>query len=225
MLKGDNARGNASCKAITRFDCWPLSAMAMLRQLTFSLDERRVDDNLQFALTKNNNPNRAAMWVALFCFLLKCGVFSIAREKAHSCPAPEVVKDKKYQPGQVWQYKTRPDEQGSRITVLKVEALPKVGTIVHVRVDHIRLRNCTGGPEPDTFQHMPFAREAMERSIAKLEKNDVNIPDLGGYEQWRVDCGGVYTITVAEAIKVAEYTFNKGLGCELPDENSTKTPP
>jgi hypothetical protein len=40
---------------------------------------------------------------------------------------------------------------------------------------------------------------------------------LGGYEQWRADCG-VYTITVAEARKVSEYTFNKGLGCEVPEE-------
>ena len=86
------------------------------------------------------------------------------------------------------------------MTVLKVETLPKVGTIVHVRVDHIRLRNCTGGPEPDNFQHMPFTRDAIERSITKLEKDGVNTPDLSGYEQWRADCGGVYTITVAEAI-------------------------
>jgi hypothetical protein len=188
------------------------------------LDVGRVGDNLQFVLAKNNNPNRAVMWVAFFCLLLQCDVFSIAQEKAHSCPSPEVVKDKKYQPGQVWQYKTRQDEQGSRISVLRVEMLPKVGTIVHVRVDHVRLRNCAGGPEPDNFQHMPFTRDAIERSITKLEKDSVNT-DLGGYEQWRADCGGVYTITVAEAIAVAEYTFNKGLCCEIPDKNSSKTSP
>ena len=202
-----------------------MSVIEMLRQSTFSLDGKHVDDNLHFALPKNNNPNWVVIWVALICFFLQCGRFSVTQEKPHSCPAPEVVKDKKYHPGQVWQYKTRQDEQVSRITVLKVEALPKLGTIVHVRVDHIRLRNCTGGPEPDNFQHMPFTRDAMERSITKLEKDGVDIPDLGGYEQWRADCGGVYTITVAEAIKVAEYTFNKGLGCELPDENSSRTSP
>ena len=95
--------------------------------------------------------------------------------------------------------------------------MPKVGTIVHVRVDHVRLKNCTGGPEPETVEHMPFTRDAMERSVTKLEKERVDIPDLGGYEQWRADCGGVYTITVAEAVKADEYTFNHGLGCQLPD--------
>lgn len=165
------------------------------------------------------------MRVALFCFLLQCGAFSIAQEKARSCPVAEVVKDKKYQPGQVWQYKTRQDGQSSRITILKVEALPKLGTIVHVRVDHIRLRNCAGGPESDNIQHMPFTRDAIERSVTKLENNAVKIPDLGGYEEWKAACGGVYTITVAEAIKVARYTFNSGLGCELPEEKSSRTSP
>ena len=106
---------------------------------------------------------------------------------------------------------------------MKVETLPEMGTIVHVRVDHIRLRNCTGGPEPDTIQHMPFTRDAMERSVSKLEKKLVDPLDLGGYEEWRADCGGVYIISVADAIKVAQYTFSKGLGCKYPDgQASTK---
>ncbi|HMK29070.1 MAG TPA: hypothetical protein VK473_05240 [Terriglobales bacterium] len=111
------------------------------------------------------------------------------------------------------------------MTILRIETLPTVGTILHVRVDHVRLRNCAGGPEPDTFQHMPFTRDAIEHSVTKLEKKSVTIPDLGGYEQWRADCGGVYTITVAEAIQVAEYTFNKGLGCEARDERFLKDVP
>ena len=158
--------------------------------------------------------------IVLVC-LAQSGNPSIGQKDVHSCPAPEVVKDKKYQPGQVWRYKTRQGEERSRITVLRVETLPKVGIIVHVRVDRVRLRNCAGGPEPDNFQHMPFTRDALERSVTKLEKDSVEISDLSGYEQWRADCGGVYTITVAEAIKVADYTFNKGLGCEQP--NAPKT--
>jgi hypothetical protein len=130
--------------------------------------------------------------------------------------------DKKYRPGQVWQYKTRQGEQDSRITVLKVEALPKVGTVVHVRVDHVRLRNCSGGPELDTVKHMPFSKDAMERSTTKLEKGGVDIPDLSGYEQWRAECGGVFKLTVAEAIKAVEYGYNKRLGCEPPDAKTSQ---
>jgi hypothetical protein len=170
-------------------------------------------------LPKNNS--RSAIILIVLGWLLKSGSASIGQKDVHSCPAPEVVKDKKYQPGQVWQYKTRQGEEHSRITVLRVERLPKVGVIVHVRVNRIGLRNCAGGPEPDNFQHMPFTKDALDRSVTKLEKGSVDIPDLSGYEQWRADCGGVYTITVAEAIKAAEYTFNKGLGCEQPNAPTT----
>lgn len=62
---------------------------------------------------------------------------------------------------------------------------------------------------------MPFARDALERSITRIVKESSEVPDFkAGYEEWRKDCGGVYTITVAEAIAVDEITFRKGLGCE-----------
>ena len=163
-------------------------------------------------------------WVAFLFLLLQGCSFSIAQEKTRACPVPESVKDKKYHPGQVWQYKTRPDEESARITILKVESLPKVGTIVHIRVDNIRLRNCTGGPEPDKFEHMPFTKDAIERSVTKLQKDNAEIPSLEGYEQWRADCGGVYAITVAQAVQVGQYTFNKDLGCEPPEGSSKSSP-
>ena len=90
-----------------------------------------------------------------------------------------------------------------------------MGTIIHIRVDNVRLRNCTGGPEPDNFQHMPFTRDAIERSVTKLLKESSDIPDYqAGYNEWRHACGGVYTITVGEAVAVGEATFKKGIGCE-----------
>ena len=160
---------------------------------------------------------RLFIWVVFVCLLLRSNELCIAKDKNRPCPEPQVVKDPKFRPGQVWQYKTRPDEQSSTLTILRIESLPKLGAIVHVRVDKIRLRNCTGGPEPDKFKHMPFARDAIERSVLKLLKEDSDIPDFeDGYDEWRKACGGVYTITVAEAIKVGEDTFNKGLGCKPP---------
>ena len=140
-----------------------------------------------------------------------------AQDKSRQCPTPEAVKDSKFVPGQVWKYKTRQNEESSTLTILKVESLAKMGTIIHIRVDKIRLRNCTGGPEPNKFEHMPFAREAIEHSVTKMVKEG-NVPDFKeGYEEWRKACGGVYTITVAEALKVSEATFRKGLGCETED--------
>jgi hypothetical protein len=151
--------------------------------------------------------------VSVFLTLLFVEPMAATQDKSRPCPAPTEIKDSKFRPGQVWQYKTRPGEEESTITILKVETLPKLGTIVHVRVEKIRLRNCTGGPEPDKFEHMPFARDAIERSVTKLVR-EKKVPDFSdGYEQWRNACGGVYTISVAEAIGVGEETFSKGLGC------------
>ena len=89
----------------------------------------------------------------------------IGRAGDKNCTAPKPAQDSKIHPGQVWQYKTRTGEEKSVLTILRVESLPK-GIIIHIRVEGVRLRNCTGGPEPDKFEHMPFAREAIEHSVA-----------------------------------------------------------
>jgi hypothetical protein len=126
------------------------------------------------------------------------------------------VADSKYKPGQVWSYKTRHGEESSTLTVLRVEAT-KEKRIVHIRVDKIRLKNCRGGNEPETFEHMPFSREALEESvIANLRT--VRVPDFhDGYSEWRSgwDAGkaGIYTISVSAAIEVAQKTLDQGLGC------------
>lgn len=99
------------------------------------------------------------------------------------------------------------------MTILKVESVPKLGVIIHIRVDKVKLRNCTGGSEPNTFQHMPFTREAIAKSVTKLVKEG-EVPEFrDGYDEWRKACGGVYTISVADAIAVAEGGFRKNLGC------------
>ena len=162
------------------------------------------------------------IWLLTLPLLLQhwCALFA-GQDKTRSCPIPESIKDKDYHPGQVWQYRTRDDEPNSRLTVLRVENLPELGTVVHVRIDGVRLRNCAGGPEPDTIQHMPFTKDAFARSVTKLLKDGSKIPTLDGYDQWRRDCGGVYTITVAQAVNLAEFTFRHGLGCQ--DTDGTQT--
>src|SRR5438552_16281800 len=92
----------------------------------------------------------------------------VAKDK-RKCPAPAPATDARFHPGQVWQYKTRAGEEKSTLTILRVESLPKpIDVVIHVRVDNIRLKNCTGGPEPDTMEHMPFTRAAIEGSVTKM---------------------------------------------------------
>ena len=141
----------------------------------------------------------------------------------HDCPIAKPATDSKFEPGQVWEYKTRDGEEKSTITILKIEDFPKVGIIVHIRIDHIRLHNCAGGNSPDTIEHAPFLRSAIEASVTKLVKKD-SVPDFSdGYAQWVIDCGGIYSITVAEMLEADEYIFRKGLGCHDPEPVSAPT--
>lgn len=127
------------------------------------------------------------------------------------------VNDDKFKPGQVWSCKTREGEEGSTLTILRVEEYSEKKRIVHVRVDNIHLKNCHGGPAPETLEHMPFSRESLDESVTKSLRTG-SIPDFrDGYSEWRAgwDAGkaGFYTITVARALDVAQVTFDQGIGC------------
>ena len=130
--------------------------------------------------------------------------------------------DQKFRVGDVWDYQTRKGEERSRITILKVDESPELGTIVHIAVNNVRLSNCHGGPEPESVPHMPFAREALEVSVAKKVASAQPLPDYEeGYRQWREAYeekrAGIYIVRVADAVSVAEKTFHKGIGCDRSD--------
>ena len=117
----------------------------------------------------------------------------------------------KYEPGQVWTYRTRPGEEGSRLTVVKVEAHDKLGAIVHIRVDAVAQKNphAPGGVSR-VIHHMPFTADAIDRSVVELVESGVPVPaSFGeGYRLWKeafdAGKGGVWTITVAESISACE---------------------
>jgi hypothetical protein len=133
---------------------------------------------------------------------------------AKTCVEPQGATDPKFSPGQVWSYRTREGEESSTITVLRIESLPKVGVIVHVRIGEIHLKNCSGGPSPTSIGHAPMSREALDRSVTKLLEQRRALPDYEeGYNEWRHACGGVYTISVADVLKADEETFNSRMNC------------
>ena len=120
----------------------------------------------------------------------------------------------RYQVGQIWHYETRPGEEDSTFTVLKVETHPKLGVIVHITVQGIRLKNPQA---PNGFSerigHMPFAEEAIDNSILDMSEENPLPDSQEGYEEWRTafenDNAGIFSITVAEAIDVMEKALNQ----------------
>jgi hypothetical protein len=125
------------------------------------------------------------------------------------------IEDSKYQVGQVWKYKARPEEPNSTFTVLKVENWPKTGTIVHVRVDDVRIHVVSEDTLYKSVDHMPFSKEAIDLSALTLLKTSKTVPDFSeGYEQWReaflLGKAGVFSITLKEGVKYMEQTINQG---------------
>lgn len=122
----------------------------------------------------------------------------------------------KYEPGQVWSYRTRPGEEASRLTVLKVEPHGTAGEpAIHVRLDDVKLANprVEGGVSRE-ISHLPFSEEAIDRSVTELLESDVPLPDnLEGYETWKREAdegnAGIFTLPVAEVVSVVEQAMDQ----------------
>jgi hypothetical protein len=130
-------------------------------------------------------------------------------------PALKDTTESKFKIGQMWSYKTRPGEEKSYFIVVKVETHPKLGNIIHIAVRKLKMQN-PRSPDgiSEDVNHMPFSEEALKKSAVKILKDKVDLPDFkDGYQEWRdaFDAGraGIYTITLAEAVKVMEVTLNQ----------------
>ncbi|AWM93586.1 hypothetical protein DJ564_23765 [Pseudomonas sp. 31-12] len=107
--------------------------------------------------------------------------------------------------GDIWAYKTRPGEDGSTLTILKIENYPKLGKVVHIRVDGFRMINPVTGSEFNEMPHLPFQAKALERSITHRMGETADIPEFSqGYATWKaaLDEGkaGAFKITVRQVL-------------------------
>jgi hypothetical protein len=121
----------------------------------------------------------------------------------------------RFQAGQVWQYKTRPGEEQSRLTIAKVESDPKLGTIVHIQVKDVAIKSPKApGGVSKVISHLPYSERALTDSVTTMEKDGVTPAGWEeGYQQWKsaFDAGkaGVWTITVSESVSAMEQILGK----------------
>jgi len=125
--------------------------------------------------------------------------------------APVDAGKRSFHVGERWNYRARPGEETSTLTVLKIESLPKSGVVVHVSVDGLHLKSPKAPTGmTDNIGHLPFAEAALDRSVTTLAAVSVALPDYeAGYDEWRRAKGGVFTITVAEAVAFVEDALNR----------------
>ena len=120
-----------------------------------------------------------------------------------------------FAPGQVWTYQTRVGEEQSTLTIVRVETLPKLGMVVHVSLNGLRVKNPQApGGRSATIGHLPFSAEAVQKSVVRKVRDGAPLPSFEeGYREWRraVDGGrgGVFTTSVAEAVTYVEKTLNQ----------------
>ena len=120
-----------------------------------------------------------------------------------------------YSVGQKWAYETREGEKDSYLIILKIDQDAKLGNIIHIALRGLKIKN-RRGPEgvSENVDHMPFSEAALKNSGLKLLEEKTELPDFDeGYQIWRKDFdagrAGVYSITVAEAVKVIETALNQ----------------
>ncbi len=116
--------------------------------------------------------------------------------------------------GQVWKYKTRANEEASRVIVCRVEANDKAGHIVHIFVGNLQMKS-QHAPEgvANTISHMPFSEEAVQSSVTELE-GEIDVPDFQeGYAMWKgaFDKGeaGYFTGSIAESVDFMGQAMNQ----------------
>jgi hypothetical protein len=132
--------------------------------------------------------------------------FNRSREQKNK----EDHKDDTFKAGQAWHYHTRPGEEHSVVTVLKVEKYESEGIVVHVQVKGLKVKNpMNPAGFSDEIGHLPFAKEAVGKSVTTLISEGNTLPDfMGGYSSWKeafdAKKGGIFTISVGEAVKYLE---------------------
>ena len=120
-----------------------------------------------------------------------------------------------FQVGQVWSYRTRPNEQNSQLYVVRIDRDLGSRPIFHIYVDGLKLKNprIKGGIQTQ-LAHMPVSQESLDASVVSMVQANASLPDITeGYVIWREAFldgrAGVFTMTVGEAVQYIENAFNK----------------
>ena len=148
-------------------------------------------------------------------FLTALGIGAVPAANANELAPPEPMSSEQFASGQVWLYKTRPTEEASRVIIGKIEMIPKVGTIVHVKLIGLRFKISSA---PDGFStvltHAPVSEAALSASVTELSNEVFDLEGFSeGYNTWlssfRTGDAGVFTISLSEIAEAMEQALNQ----------------
>jgi len=114
--------------------------------------------------------------------------------------------------GQIWKYKTRANEELSRVTVFKVDSVGDMD-IVHISIDNLAIKN----PKVDTglsekIGHTPLSKEAFLSSVIELVSENTNQEIEEGYYHWKQEFdngkAGFFEVEISEVVAFIEQSMN-----------------
>jgi hypothetical protein len=121
-----------------------------------------------------------------------------------------------YKEGQVWEYRTRPTDDGSLLRIQKIEVVPAFaqhGPVYHISIIGVHF---SAAPISGELQHLPVSRETLDASVTRLSRSVRPFPDANaGIQEWRAANGGVFTIPVAKIISSVELMFQNSNGAAV----------
>jgi hypothetical protein len=95
------------------------------------------------------------------------------------------VSAENYQVGQIWSYKTRPQEPDSTLMILRIDNTSKLGPVVFIGLQNVRIRQ-SNGRVVATMSPIPITKDALDQSVLKVVgKTDKVMPSDKGYANWK----------------------------------------
>lgn len=106
----------------------------------------------------------------------------------------------KYEVGQRWTYQTREQDTGGSTLLIGSVQRQAGQDVIHIKVENVGPLNSNG---PSVVSHMPFSQAAMDASVVSLVESQADVGDdfQEGIATWKEQAGGVFEISVAEAIE------------------------
>jgi len=139
--------------------------------------------------------------------LLKLALVTIATmlgAQADATPSAQA-----YAAGQVWEYRSRPQDTGSLIKIWQVENA-STGPIYHIGLSGIKPAVINDQIYTFNFVHLPMSKQSLDQSVTRQSTSKAEfVPIESGIAEWRSANGGVFTISIAQALDFAESTIRE----------------
>jgi hypothetical protein len=91
-----------------------------------------------------------------------------------------------YEVGQIWSYRTRPQEPNSALMILRIDSSTDLGEVIFIRLYNLNFRSTNGTILVPVLSPLPFTRAALDRSVLKLtRKTDMVEQSELAYTKWK----------------------------------------